>query len=63
MKCPYCGGKIRINTKYYPIDGKIKQAACANRKCGARGPMANGNESAKELFTSIGYTPSSDDGR
>lgn len=63
MNCPYCGNKVRINTKHYPISGNTKQAACADYRCGARGPMSFNNDEAKERFTSVGYTPSSDDGR
>lgn len=52
-KCPYCGSKIRVNTKAYPRgEGrKQKQAQCTNwQDCEAKGPLTVTLEEAKEAF-------------
>jgi len=46
-KCPYCGSKVRCNTKYY---SKLKQAGCTNLSCQAKGPLAYTAEGTKEIF-------------
>ena len=51
LLCPYCGGGIRINTKYYAkVGGNTKQAGCQDDNCGAKGPMAETNELARHAF-------------
>jgi hypothetical protein len=50
LVCPFCGSKIRVNTKYSRDDNLNKQAQCTDYSCAAKGPMAYTTEKAKLYF-------------
>ena len=53
-KCPYCGSKVRVNTKRtHGTSAGSKQASCTSYPCQAKGPMAATLKEAKGAFCGV----------